>query len=322
MTSVADRIRGSERIAVLSHIRPDGDAVGSTIALSRCLTSLGKSCVGVLTDGIPSAFSYLANPDELRPELPRDLDLCIVLDAPDTHRTGQDERILEIARQGNLILIDHHPKGNLLDMSAASIHQTVASSTAELVYGLISDLGGRLTPDIATALLTGIFTDTGGFQHPNTTSRTMEIAAELMRRGGRLNLIVQEVFHTKSLAALRLLGIALGRLRLVKEGACAVSVITNQEIQEAGATENDLLGIIGSMNDLPGIQFSLLLTEPQPGVIRGALRSGDRHSFNVGRLARPLGGGGHPRAAGFVIPGSLSLEGATWSVIAPREKTS
>jgi len=318
MASVVDLIRSNQSIAVLSHIRPDGDAVGATVALTRCLVSLGKTCVGVLTDGIPEVFSYITEPGEILSELPAELDLCIVLDAPDTHRTGQDARIAALGKEGKLAVVDHHPKGNLLAMSAASLHDTAASSTSEIVYGVIVELGGRITPEIATALLTGIFTDTGGFQHPNTTNRTMDIAAELMRRGGRLNLIVQEVFHTKSLPALRLLGIALKRLRLVRQGQCAVSVLSNEEIVEAGATENDLLGIVSSIADLPDIKFSLLLTESSPGIVRGTLRSGGKHHFDVNRMARLLGGGGHVRAAGFMLPASLKIQGETWSLIAPN----
>ena len=172
----------------------------------------------------------------------------------------------------------------------------------------------RITPRIATALLTGMYTDTGGFQYSNTSEETMQNAADLMRRGGRLNKIVQHISHQKSVAHLKLVGIALERLLVGWNGRCGISILTHADVLTAGAKDEDLTGVVNELNVLNGIDFVLLLTEMTPGEIRGSLRTSDSSRFNVARLARALGGGGHPRAAGFSLPGSLITSESGWRI--------
>ena len=315
MKELVHRIQQSQRIVVISHIHPDGDAVGSTLGLFLALKQLGKDVHGVLRDGVPKIFSFLEGYEGIENTLPLDADLYIVLDASDALRTGFVEQIKALSREKKLAFIDHHPKGDLMRLASFSVHRTTASSAAELVYEVIQELEVKLTSSIATALLTGMYTDTGGFQFPNTSNFVLEYSAELMRRGAQLNKIVQHISHQKSMVTLKLLGIALEKLLVTQKGSVAVSALTQADIQECGATPEDLTGIVNELNVLPQVEFSLLLSEVDLGEVRGSLRTADGKDFNVGRIASLLGGGGHPRAAGFSVPGHLvALPEGGWRV--------
>ena len=321
MPSLTALINESQRIALIAHIEPDGDAVGSVAGLLGALEQLGKTVTGVLVDGVPSAFTFIKDASSIKTELPplEDIDLCIILDAPDLSRSGRLDQMKAIAQAGKLATIDHHLRGDVLRLSQAAVHDLKASSTSELVYQVIKELGVHITPDIATALLTGIFTDTGGFQYANTTNETLDTAAELMRRGAKLQIITRNISRQKSLASLKLLGLALQRLRITCQGKCAVSVLTNQDITDAQASFEDITGIIGTINVLPGVELSILLIEIEPGLIRGTMRSGEGSKVNSSVLAKLLGGGGHPRASGFALPGKIVIDGPTWEIIAKPE---
>ena len=315
-------IEQADRIALISHINPDGDAVGSVSGLLLGLQSLGKEVTATLVHGVPEIFSFIPGSDQVMTTLPSQdsFDLCLLLDANDLNRTGAMEEMRGIGKSGKLGGVDHHPKGDLAQYTKATMHDTDAASTTQIIYSLLLELGCKITPAIATALLTGLYTDTGGFQYSNTSNNALEVAADLMRHGGRLQKIVQEISHSKSLSGLKLLGFALERLKLTCNGRCAVSVVTHEDITTTGASSEDLGGIIGNFCSLPGIQVSLLLSELEPGIIRGSLRTGDQYSVNVSRLGKLLGGGGHPKASGFAINGSIVIENGTWKVVAQTEK--
>ena len=315
MQAAAKLISESNSILVVSHVHPDGDAIGSALALKLGLSQLEKQVDCILIDGVPPVFSYLKQSDQILTSLPKQVyDLVIVVDVSDILRTGLELQLKEIIKAGSLLLIDHHPRGDLTRLAKVQIHRENVSSASEIVYSFLNELSVKLTPEISTGLLTGIYTDTGGFQYPNTSTETLEIAAELMRRGANLNLISQKVSRTKTLANLKLIGIALERLRITCAGRCAISIITLQDLEDANASEDDLIGIIGSLNALPSVSMCILLTQAAPGRIHGALRTSEGHSVKVSSLAKLLGGGGHPKASGFVLPGEICLEGDNWKI--------
>lgn len=303
-------IEGAERIALISHVHPDGDAVGSLVGMYLGLTQLEKKVTATLVDGVPQIFSFLVGSEAVGTELPAvgDADLCIVLDTQDSARTGLLAEIHDYSEAGKLGNIDHHPKGDLERLSQAFLRDTVASSCAELSYKALSRLGVKFTPDIATALLTGMYTDTGAFQFDNTTNQTLELVAELMRRGGRLQKIASNISHHKTVPALKLMGLAMERIKVSLAGRSAFSVITHQDLKDCGAREEDVEGVVGAINVLPETQFCMLLMELVPGQLRGSLRTSDGHTTNVSRIAKLLGGAGHPKASGFTI-NNLQIKG-------------
>lgn len=323
MPALKDLVEQAARLVLVSHIRPDGDAVGSLIGLGLGLEQLGKSVRMVLTEGVPAVFGFLKGADQVQNNFPSpaEVDLVILLDANEIARSGAEKEIRELAVANKLVCVDHHPQGDASRLSTLILHNETVSSTSELLYGLMSELGIRITPDIATAFLTGIFTDTGGFQHSNTNSQTLEIAADLMRRGGRLALITQNIAQSKSLANLRLLGMALERLRLTHSHQVAYSVLIHEDMQQIGAGLGDLGGFMSRLNVLPEIRLCLLLLQTQSGLITGELRTGHNFQTNVRALAKLMGGGGHPRAAGFSLPGKLRIDAqGNWKILALSEE--
>ena len=321
MQELINRLLSADRCIVISHVHPDGDAIGSLTALTLGLEQLGKQVVPVLADPVPSAFQFAVGLLEITNELPpltvEEPYFCVTVDLPDTRRTGFSDAISEYGEANMLGFIDHHPLGDLQKKTTAYYHTLQTSSCAELIYHLLLALGVRITPPIATALLTGMYTDSGGFQYDNTSTETMELGAELMRRGARLRTIVDHTSRQKSNSSLRLLGVAMERLTVTNNGTCAVSVITYNDIQKAGGNTEDASGIINQLNVLPGTRLCMLLTEAEPGIIRGSLRSTDHPDMrvlNVTTLAKLFGGGGHARASGFLVDGHLELSENQWKV--------
>jgi phosphoesterase RecJ-like protein len=309
-------IEEAKHIAIISHVHPDGDAVASLLGMRAGLLQLGREVTAVLKDGVPQAFTFLEGATDVVDTLPKlkSVDLCLVVDANDASRTGYPEEILAFSEAGKLAFIDHHPKGDLVRLSKSWLHDTDSASAAELVYQLCHRLGVKVTPSLATTLLTGMYTDTGGFQFTNTTTQTLETAAELMRRGGKLNKIVHQLQHTKSLASLKLLGIALENTHYTLGGRCVVSVITHEDMQAVHASAEDLAGIVNEINVLPNTLFCLLICQITPTSIRVTARSADDSPVNVSTLAKLMGGGGHPKASGVLFNGKLVKRGSSWTV--------
>ena len=317
MQALIKQIRKAKRVALVTHVYPDGDALGSLLGLAHALTSQGIQVTPVLPAALPTVFSFL--PQEgiaLQATFPNasEIDLCIVLDASTANRTGFGIELLALSKLGKLAYVDHHPIGDLAKLSQVSLHSVEAAATTQLLYELISELGIKINPAIATCLLTGLYTDTGGFQYPNTTTQALDCASDLMRRGGKLKTIVQEVSHHKSIATLKLLGTALERLQLTLNDSCAVSLLVPKDFERSQAEREDVSGIIGELNVLPQARMVLLLTESITGTISGSLRTPDSRHTKVSLLAKLLGGGGHPRAAGFEISGTLALHNGQWKV--------
>ena len=302
MEEIVRALNAARTITLVSHVKPDGDAVGSLLGLSLALQSMGKKTTPVLFDGVPAVFSYLKNSDLVATDLPADADVCVLLDAGSGSRTGFPEVINQYIKKDALIIIDHHPKAELAKTVPTYLHRIDASSASELVFELLQHLGVKLTGALCTCLLTGLYTDTGGFQFSNTTPRCLEVAAELLRRGANLQSITGALAADRSLTSLKLLGIALERARAC--GGGTITYLLYEDFQRLNASDEELYGIVNQLHDLPRSYFALLLTEHDKGVIRGNLRGGE-WGIDVSALARLFCGGGHVKAAGFSFPGQL-----------------
>jgi len=317
MQKLIDQIKQAGRVLLLSHINPDGDAVGSLLGLSLALEEMGKTVFPCLHDPVPAAYQgYLQGWQKISNQLPdaAEVDLCIVIDLSTSNRTGFTDFVQELHRQHKVGVIDHHPAGDL-GTAEGIVHDIEASSASELVMRVLPELGVRLTPAIATALLTGIYTDTGGFQYSNTTPQALELGGELVRRGARLQPIVKAMEGSRSLVDLKLLGLALERAMKRCDGQCIVTLISRDDYASLGIEDPEPIGLVGQFNDVNEGRFVLLLSEAQEGTIRGMLRNNNQNStFKVNRLARIMGGGGHDKAAGFSLPGHIKQQGADWKI--------
>jgi phosphoesterase RecJ-like protein len=308
------RLRGARNILLATHEHPDGDAVGSSLALVHALKLQGKNVVAYAPDPAPDFFSFLPGFAELTHSVPRvdDFDVVVVLDATYLARTRLDE---QLARHPVTIAIDHHSDNR----REAHLNLVVpgAAATAHILAAFFEATDTPLTKDIATCLLTGIFTDTGSFMHDSTTPDILNLAATLMSKGARLSHIAHETYQKKELPGLRIWGRALSRIVINPKTQAAVSVITADDMAECGATLEDLSGVVNMLNTLPETTFALLLAEYEPGIIKGSLRSEPHKNVDVSAIAKRLGGGGHKLAAGFEVKGHIIRRGTRWRVVTP-----
>ncbi|MCK5412807.1 MAG: bifunctional oligoribonuclease/PAP phosphatase NrnA [Candidatus Pacebacteria bacterium] len=305
MQQAINLIQSSENILILSHKNPDGDAIGSMLGSAEGLKSIGKKVKCFSKDIVPSVFDFLPEVSQIKNKInPEHQNLIVLLDCALFSRTGIDGIEDIVSSFDNLLIIDHHPKNktecdNVKNCVEIIDHKT--SSTAVLVFNLLKEMKINISKDIANCLLTGIFTDTGGFQHNNTDSESLQAAAEFMKKGSRVDKIAKNIFSTKSLAAIKLWGIALERIQTDPENGMAVSYINKSDMDNLGVKEEELMGLVNVINTISDAKFSLLLTESMNNKIKGSLRSEEYKGIDVSRIARSLGGGGHKLASGFEI---------------------
>ena len=303
MQQAINLIKSSENILILTHKNPDGDAVGSVLGLAEVLKSLNKNVECFSKSEVPKVFNFLSGIANIKNQIsPKHYDLIILLDCAFFPRTGIDDIKEIVSSYENLLVIDHHPKSKTED-NCVSIINDKASSTAILIYDLLKEMRIKITKNISDCLLTGIFTDTGGFQHSNTDPQSLETAAELMRKGSRIDKIAKNIFNGKNVPAIKLWGKALSRIQTDKNTKMAVSYISRNDIKECGAKEEDASGLVSIINTVSDAKFSLLLTESDDKKIKGSLRSEDYKGIDVSEIAKSLGGGGHKLASGFEMEG-------------------
>ncbi len=302
LRSAVDLIRRANRFLIVPHLHPDGDALGSALGLYHALRLLGKPVVDVVChDSVPEIYQFLPGTDQIRQELhPKEpYEVAIVCDMSQLNRAGKFEPLIRHSER--ILQIDHHVK--MERFADVQLVNPKAGATAEEVYRLIRALGVPITLEIATCLLTGIVTDTFSFKFPNTTPRTLRIAARLQSAGANLSEINEQVFETRSFSSVKLLGLALSTLKRTDDGKIAWAVIPRSAFEEAGAHEEETEGIVNFVRSVKGVQVAFLLRETKQGKVRVSLRS--RGQVNVAQIANHFGGGGHENAAGCTIEGSL-----------------
>lgn len=324
MKEIIDFLNRSERILILSHKNPDGDALGSSLGLALALENMGKQVSCYSINELPEVFRFLPGIDLFgRPVERMDFDLVVLLDCAVFKRTGIEDISFLLSSFERLVVIDHHPPMEKEEFGpqARWIDEKKAA-TAVMIHELLGEMDIPIDKRIATCLLTGIFTDTGGFQHNNTDEHTLEVAAELMRKGPRIDKIAKSIFSNKNIAAIKLWGKALSRIETDPETGMAVSYVNRSDIEEAGAKQEDLSGLISVINTVSDARFALLLTEYDDQKIKGSLRSEEYKGVDVSQIARQLGGGGHRLASGFEVEGDLkkSVERITQLVLSLKDK--
>lgn len=294
-------IRDASEILLACHINPDGDTLGSMIALALGLESLGKKATLLSADGVPALYTFLPETGRIETRTERrDFDLAIVLDAGDLTRVGVSAEAVQSAPR--LMDIDHHvTAGQFGDIR---LLDATAAATGEIVYDLLGALDVPLTLPIAECLLCALLTDTGSFRFMNVTPRTMEIAAAMIRQGASPNTIAENVFENKSFASQKLLGRALDSLQRTPDGRIVWAHVTQADFQAFAATDEATEGIVNAVRAVQGADVALFLREMPSGRLRVSLRS--RDPFDVSRIAAAFGGGGHRLASGCTLDGPLA----------------
>lgn len=291
---------GKKSIALGTHIRPDGDAFGSSLGLYSYLKkTFPEARIDLYMIDPNPLFSFLPGFDELKTE-PSDeaYDLFIALDMGDKERLGKAKVLLENALE--TACIDHHLGYKGIAPEANSYVVEDASSTAELVYDLIG--ADAVDDDIAICIYTGIVCDTGVFQYSNTTQKTMEKAGYLLTFGFDHSRVISKAFYEKNYRQTLLLGRSLLESILLMDGRVIVSVISQRTLRFYNATSKDLEGIVSQMKHTKGVDVAIFMHETVTGEYKVSLRSNENIDVEV--IARKLGGGGHERAAGLTMTGS------------------
>jgi phosphoesterase RecJ-like protein len=302
-------LRNGQRFVLTGHRRPDGDSLGSALALARILRQLGKGAQVWNRDPMPPVYSALAGSDRIHvgeepPQgFPDAFDYSVCLECPTLDRTGLEEHLGALS----VLNLDHH-LGNEL-YGEVNWVDTGAPALGEMIYRLGDALGVDLDPATATALYTAVMTDTGGFRFGNTSARAFEVAAALVRHGAKPEQVSQWIFESQSEATLRLLGEMLGSLQLHDEGRIATVWLLDGMFERSGATAADAEDLVDYPRSISGVEAVALLRQQGPGSFKGSLRS--RGGVDVESIARSYGGGGHKNAAGFETEGEAEALTAT-----------
>lgn len=298
---VVAELRARSAFVMVSHVKPDGDTLGSGLALGRALKSLGKRVHYFQQDAVPRNLRFLPDAEYVSRTMPDDLPadaLWVFCDMSDTARAGE---FLPALERANILDIDHH-LGNA-HFGALNYVLPAECSTGTCVVRLLRALDVPIDAAIATCLLTTIMTDTGGFMHSNTSAEVLRLSADLIEAGADKEQITEAIFANKRLAAVKLLGRALDEATVTREGRYARSFVTEAMLRECGADGEDTEEIVGHLRSIEGVEAAALFKE-YDGEIRVSLRSNGR--INVQAAAASLGGGGHFRASGLTFVGSLT----------------
>lgn len=290
----------SKTVAIGGHVRPDGDCVGSCMGLYQYIRQcFPEIAVDVYLEDIPESFKFIEAAKEIKGEAPADktYDLFIALDCGDMGRLGFSSVLFEHAKE--TLCIDHHISNEAFADNNYIVPE--ASSTSELVCRLLDK--EKITTEVAECLYLGIVHDTGVFQYSCTSPETMEIAADLMRKGIRASEIIDQTFYEKTYAQNQILGRALLESFLFMDGKCIVSYITKKIMDFHGVTPKDLEGIVSQLRMTKGVEVAILLYETAPREYKVSLRAtGD---VDVSQIAKYFGGGGHKKAAGVTMKGTV-----------------
>ncbi len=297
IAAILETLRHGDRFLVCSHTRPDGDAIGSMLALGTILEQIGKRADLIMADRVPILYRWMPGAETIRTTTRVDgpYDAAILLECDGVERTR-----LRGLEKFSLVNIDHHISGrpfadlNWIDHDAVSV--------GEMVYRLGCVSGAALTPEMATCLYTTVLTDTGGFLYGNVQESTFALTRDLVEAGADPIAIAQEIYFSAPASKLLILGAALRNLK--REGRIAWLWVTHQDMMRACAAEEDCEGIVNIALGIADIETAVFLRELPEGRVRVSLRS--KGNVNVAEIATRLGGGGHENASGCTADGPLS----------------
>ena len=300
---IGEVLRNHQSFVLLSHVRPDGDAIGSQLALGYALIAAGKSVRMINEDGLPENLAFMAGSEKIEtpPAEPLDVEVAIALDTATKPRLG--DGALNAASKAKIWLnIDHHvsnPKYgdlNLID--------STSPATGQILYQLIVALGLPMPAESRDAIYVAVSTDTGSFQYPSTTAITYDLAADLIRRGLDVGTINSQTYDNHPYRRVELMRALLNTLERSPDGLVANWEMLDQTRIDLALTPDDSEGLIDIIRAIRGVQVAVFFEELPDGKIRVSMRSKDRR-YNVCEIAMEFGGGGHALAAGIRMKGPL-----------------
>jgi phosphoesterase RecJ-like protein len=307
--NMLDLIRKSENILIASHENPDGDALGSTLSLGLGLSKIGKKVVYYNKDGVPEMLEFLPHSESVESSLDSiagPFDIVFAVDCTSTSRAGTEfEQYAESEKCKNVVVIDHHQTtGSDADFHLLDEH---ASSTGILIYKILKALEIELDKDIAENIYTTIISDTGSFSYSNTNSDTLRIAADLVDLGVEPSRISESLYETEPLRKIELLKLVMPTFEISEDETIASLYVDKHMYSETGTTRQDTEGLVNIPRSIKGVDVALFFRQEgseQELEWKVSLRSKGR--VNVAKIAEGFGGGGHERAAGCSVKGTIS----------------
>ncbi len=304
---LAEAVDASERFVITCHVKPDGDALGSLLAMGLCLDEMGRDALFFTHDKVPGTLNFLPGSEAIVNEVPDPLPehtTLMVLDCSEPHRIGPEhKRLIKQARR--VLVVDHH----LSSGEFASDHPHCITyvdpdvfATGALIHQLLGELGWPVSKPVATNLYTAILTDTGCFRHSNTTEAAFDIARDLVEKGADPYAIAQKLYQSFPLRRMELLALVLRTLEVRHHGKVAILQATPEMFRISGAREEDTEDFVGYARCIDTVEIAIFIREVHAGQVSVSLRS--KNWVNVAELAKKFGGGGHMRAAGFRLPGT------------------
>lgn len=300
---IASKLHSYSKILLFPHANMDGDCLGSSAALCHVLRGFGKEAYVLSDDVTPHNLDFLESGVVTRDyDVFDEYDLAVLVDCGSRNRIGERAAVFDRARER--AVIDHHGVSESDTEFNFGIIESSSAATAELVYLISSEMGAEVTLPIAQCIFAAINTDTGSFQHSNTTARTHKIASELYRIPGfDGNKITQLLYNRKSLGAIQLEGRIVSEMEIYSDGKVIVSAVTQAHLAETNTEMNESDGVIQKLMSIDGVEIGCILKEIDDRTVRASLRA--KSYANVARVAQNYGGGGHIRAAGLTFEGTI-----------------
>jgi phosphoesterase RecJ-like protein len=304
LQEAATFLRERDDFLIVSHVQPDGDAISSTVATGWLLEKLGKKFTMLNEGSVPARLRFLWKSSEIftagdnQPE--RQYRNVICVDCADYARVGRTNQWF--AQDAELLNIDHHPTND--GFGRVNLMKFHAAATAEFLFELLDELGLVLDADIATAIYTGLLTDTGGFRYSNTSPLVMAMASRLLEAGVNGPELAELLLERMTMGQLRIIQRGLSRLSFSPDQRISWLWVNSEDTEESGATNDDLEGLVNYPRNIEGVEVGLLFKQNGQESVKVSLRSAGR--VNVAAVAQHFGGGGHVRAAGCRLTDSLS----------------
>jgi len=294
--------KGEQSFLLLSHSMPDGDAIGSALALGLALEKMGKTVYLVNPDPIPRLYAFLPGADRFSTQIPEQARQAIpvLLDCAVPERLGDMAALIKDVPV--VLNIDHHVSNT--QFGTLNYVDATAAATGEMVFQIIKQLQVVIDRAIAAALFTAIATDTGSFRYANTSVQTHRIIAELLTTGIENHRIMTRLFETRSLAETKLLAQALNTLEVTADGKIAWMTVTREMLTMMQEGNDSTEGIINYARAIEGVEVGILFRDLGDGRVKVSLRSQDQ--VNVDEIAAQFGGGGHAKAAGCILTGDIA----------------
>lgn len=311
-----DVFKKAKNILFVAHYKPDGDALSSMCAMIELALKMKKDFTAFVKDPPPEQFSFLPNIELIKSEKNwkdfKEFDLIVVLDCGQLERTALVDEINNRIKSQTVMEFDHHPK--MYGYADLELRYTTSSSTAEIVYNFFYANNIKINKRIADCILTGIITDTNNLLNDATTDAAIKIVSKMMLYGSKYSAIIEDTLRNKSLEGMKSWGKVMSSLEINKKYNLAVSVVTEEDLLDSNVSNEELEGVANFLSSIEGVKGVLFLREEKNNKIKGSLRT-IVPGVDISVLAKKLGGGGHPKASGFLIEGRIEKLKKGWRIV-------